>query len=63
MRNSEIISIGSCELKKDNYIMSLIEKRKMIKRADAFKDEAMTNQEIVGFTVKGKDGNKNEGKK
>ncbi|MGA1823038.1 MAG: FlgO family outer membrane protein [bacterium] len=55
LENSEIISIGSCELKKDKDIMSLINKKRIITRAEAFKSKDEENQELLSFTIKGKE--------
>ena len=55
LENSELISIGTCELKKDKDIMSLINKKKIITRAEAFKSKDEENQGLLSFTVKGKE--------
>ncbi|MGA1868976.1 MAG: FlgO family outer membrane protein [bacterium] len=55
LENSKLISIGTCELKKNKEIMRLITKKRMITRAEAFKSQNEEDHEVLSFTVKGKE--------
>lgn len=59
LENSEIISIGTCEIKKDQDLMALIEKKKVIKEAKSLSspdENGLENgREFLGFQVQGQD--------
>jgi len=52
LANSEIISVGTCELNKDENIISLIEKRQSVKKLKSSTNNQ--KEEFFGFKVKGK---------
>ena len=54
LENLEIISIGSCELKKSENIMGLIKKKKIVKRSEHLEDKDQTTQNLLEFAVKGR---------
>lgn len=55
LENLEIISIGSCELKKNKNIMGLIKKKKIVKRLEHLEDKDQTTQDLLGFAINGGD--------